>query len=143
MRSLATVISSIIFACIFIGTANAKDVHVSPVHSSTVSKMCGGRMQTGGGHSGCTTCGKRRCYDWDCNNNTGKCQMITIIKGTPPARRGTAGIKVPTRPVSGSRHLHPKGRTGMRPVRVGGAASPSHGSRHPPQMQRNFGTKRH
>ena len=110
------------------------DAHAISRH--TLIRLCGDKLKSAGGHTGCDTCNTKtgHCHDFDCNDATGKCQVQTFIKGNPTKRRGVTGIKVPTRPTSGLRHLHPKGRNGVRPVKIGGSAPPMHTSRHAPHV---------
>ena len=60
------------------GAADAAGVKIT---QQQVANVCGKKLQTGGGHSGCTKAcglsGEHQC-DFDCNNETGNCQGVCL-----------------------------------------------------------------
>jgi hypothetical protein len=56
---------------------SAADAAGVKITQQQVANVCGKKLQTGGGHSGCTKAcglnGEHQC-DFDCNNKTGKCE---------------------------------------------------------------------
>lgn len=63
------------------GEAQAAGVKLT---QQQVTDVCGKKLQTGGGHSGCTkNCGLNGEYqcDFDCNNKTGKCEGQCLTCG--------------------------------------------------------------
>ncbi|MBV8836301.1 MAG: hypothetical protein JO000_07170 [Alphaproteobacteria bacterium] len=66
-------------------TAPAQALESKPTSRAVVEGMCGGGIQSGGGHTGCTICTTKMCTDDDCTKKG--CKLVNIIKGQPGSIR--------------------------------------------------------
>jgi len=62
-----------------IAAAPAQALESKPTTRAVVEGMCGGGIQTGGGHSGCTICTTKMCTDYDCTKKS--CKLVNFFKG--------------------------------------------------------------
>ena len=77
---MRTLVSIFVLAMLAIATtAPAHAIESKPTTRRVVEGMCGGGIQTGGGHSGCTICTTRMCTDYDCTKKS--CKLVNFIKG--------------------------------------------------------------
>lgn len=80
LRSILFVAALAAFGLMASG-ADAKGVKLT---EQQVKDVCGSKLQTGGGHSGCTkACGlnKEHQCDFDCDNKKGKCEGQCVTCG--------------------------------------------------------------
>lgn len=65
-------------ACVVL-VSSAGALEVKQTTRRVVEGMCGGGIQTGGGHSGCTICTAKNCADYDCTKKS--CKIVVFLKG--------------------------------------------------------------
>lgn len=103
---------------------SANALEVKRTTRAVVEGMCGGGIQSGGGHSGCTICTTKMCTDYDCTKKS--CKLVNFIKGKPGSIRtgvnqvGTKPGKAPKSPVDKSSGLKPVSTIGQVGGKGGG-----------------------
>jgi hypothetical protein len=83
MKMIASLVTSI--AIIVTLASPSQALEVKKTTRRVVEAMCGGGIQSGGGHSGCTICTSKMCTDYDCTKTS--CKLVNIIKAKPGSNR--------------------------------------------------------
>lgn len=90
---------------------HAGALEVKRTTRAVVEGMCGGGIQSGGGHSGCTICTSKMCTDYDCTKKS--CKLVNFIKGRPGSIRtginqvGVKSTTVTKKPIDNGSGLKP------------------------------------
>jgi hypothetical protein len=129
MKALLCLTGSLLIAVsVTIPSANA--LEVKRTTRTVVEGMCGGGIQSGGGHTGCTICTTKMCTDYDCTKKS--CKLVNFIKGRPGSIRtgvnqvGTKSDRAPKSPVNKGSGLKPVSTIGQVGGKGGGMNQGGH-----------------
>jgi hypothetical protein len=110
MKMIVSLMSSI--AIIVTMASPSQALEVKKTTRRVVEAMCGGGIQSGGGHTGCNICTSNgKCTDYDCTKKG--CKLVNIFKVKPGSIR--TGGATTVKGGSGERN----GKTIHHPVNVG------------------------
>lgn len=106
--------------CVPLGSqSKAKGIEIKATTERVVQGMCGGGIQTGGGHSGCSICTAKNCADYDCSKKG--CTITVFIKGKPgTTTTGYNGTKKTMTTID----RNTDDDSGRRPINTYGGAKP-------------------